>query len=130
MRTVISIRDLHLHGHHGLGEAERALGQRFLFSARCYLGEVASHCDDRLAYSIGYDVLAAEIAAVSMARDFRTIETLAENIACTLLDKHPVIEAIDVSVAKFSPPMPYLLGSASVEISLTRAEFSTLRDDF
>ncbi len=123
MRTKVSIRGLQLYGHHGLEDAERHLGQRFLFHVECRLNDVDSHLDDRLQHSVAYDALAAEIAAVSAAKKFHTIEALAEAVARALLSSHPCIEAIDVGVAKYSPPMPYLLDAASVEISLARTEF-------
>ncbi|MGC4060251.1 MAG: hypothetical protein QM749_05160 [Aquabacterium sp.] len=39
-----------------------------------------------------------------------------------MLAAYPVIEAIDVGVEKHSPPMPHAIGSAAVEIRLTRPE--------
>lgn len=122
MRTLVSIKGLQLYAHHGMEEEERSLGQRFMFDIRCRLAEVGSHHDDLLLRSVSYNALAKEIAAVSAATCFRTLEALAEAIARHLLAEHAVIEAVDVTAAKFSPPMPYLLNVASVEISLVRAE--------
>lgn len=122
MRTGISIQGLQIYGYHGLHDEERSLGQRFLFDVRCGLAEISGHLDDRLENSVGYDVLASDIAAASGARKFRTMEALAEAVARTLLDRHPVIEAVEVRVAKHSPPMALLVASAAVEITLARSE--------
>jgi len=121
MRTMVSIKGLQLYAHHGMEEAERSLGQRFLFDVCCRLVKVESHLGDSLETSVGYDTLAKEIAAVSGSKRFRTIEALAETIARHLLAGYLAIEAVDVAIAKHSPPMPYLLDAASVEISLARS---------
>lgn len=122
MRTTVSIRGLHAYGYHGLFDEERSLGQKFLFNVRCELADVSTHMDDRLEKSVGYDALANDVLKVSESQKFKTVEALAETIARTLLTSYPVIEAIDVSVEKHSPPMPHAIGSAAVEIRLTRAE--------
>ncbi|MBF1165349.1 MAG: dihydroneopterin aldolase [Dechloromonas agitata] len=122
MRTVVSIQGLQLYGYHGLHDEERSLGQRFLFNIRCRLGEVRSHLDDRLEHSVGYDVLAREVAGISESRPFHTLEALAETIARALLVAHSAIDTIEVHVAKCSPPMAHHLDCAAIEVTLARDE--------
>lgn len=122
MRTTVSLHGLQVYGYHGIFDEERSLGQRFLFSIRCELAPVATHQDDQLGHSVGYDVLAAEVSAISAARKFRTMEALAEAIARSLLASHAVIVAVDVEVSKSSPPMAHALDAAVVEVRLCREE--------
>jgi len=122
MRTVISLRGLQVYGHHGLFDEERRLGQKFLFDLRCTLADVPTHGDDVLRHSVGYDVLAGDIQALSAARKFQTLEALAESVARTLLERHAVLTAVEVHIAKLSPPMPQALTAATVEVSLDRAD--------
>ncbi|QPF76121.1 dihydroneopterin aldolase [Roseateles sp. DAIF2] len=122
MRTSISIQGLQLFGHHGLYEEERRLGQRFLFDVRCHLAEVRSHRDDRLERSIGYDRLADDVARISGARKFQTVEALAEDIARGLLGAYPPIASVEVGVSKACPPMAHVLQAARVEIAMSRDE--------
>ena len=122
MRTTVSIKGLQVYGYHGLHEEERSLGQRFLFDLHCQVATVQSHADDRLEQSIGYDVLANEVSAISAARKFNTLEALAETIARILLTRYPTLETIDVHVSKYSPPMAHAVDSATVAVSLGRNE--------
>lgn len=122
MRTLVSIHGLQVYGYHGLFDEERRLGQKFLFNVRCELADVPTHLDDRLEHSVGYDVLANEVSAISAAQKFKTVEALAETVARTLLGTHPVINAVEVHVAKSSPPMAHALSAATVEVALRRDE--------
>lgn len=120
MRTIVSLQGLQVYGYHGLFDEERSLGQKFLFDIRCELVEVATHLDDELRHSVGYNVLADEVAALSASRKFRTVEALAESVARHLLADHPAITRVEVQVAKSSPPMAHALGSATVQVALER----------
>lgn len=122
MRTLVSIHGLQVYGYHGLFDEERRLGQKFLFNVRCELADVPTHLDDQLEHSVGYDVLANEVSAISAARKFKTVEALAETVARQLLGSHPVIRAVEVHVAKSSPPMAHALSAATVEVALRRDE--------
>ena len=81
MRTLVSIHGLQVYGYHGLFDEERRLGQKFLFNVRCELADVPTHLDDQLEHSVGYDVLANEVSAISAAQKFKTVEALAETVA-------------------------------------------------
>jgi dihydroneopterin aldolase len=122
MRTTVSIHGLQVYGYHGLFDEERRLGQKFLFDVRCQLVDVPTHQDDQLANSVGYDVLANEVSSISAAQKYKTVEALAETVARTLLARNGVIAALDIKVAKLSPPMAHALTSATVEVSLRRDE--------
>ena len=122
MRTVVSVQGLQIYGYHGLCDEERSLGQKFLFTIRCQLGDVRSHLDDRLDHSVGYDVLARDVSGISESKKFRTLEALAETIARALLVAHSAIETIEVDVSKVSPPMAHHVDSAAVAVTLARSE--------
>lgn len=124
MRTFISIRGLQCYGYHGLFQEERTLGQRFVFNLRCELSQQVSHLDDTLDRSVGYDLLAQEVVAISSERKFQTLEALAETITRRLLEKHSMIDSVQAHVSKFSAPMIYALESATVEIVLRRDELN------
>jgi len=122
VRTTLAIQGLQVYGYHGLFDEEQRLGQKFVFDLRCTLVDVQTHGDDELHHSVGYDVLAGDIQAISAARKFRTLEALAESVARTLLDRYAVLAAVEVAVAKASAPMPQALTAASVEVALSRSE--------
>lgn len=122
MRTIVSIHGLQVYGYHGLFDEERRLGQKFLFNVCCELIDVPTHQDDQLENSVGYDVVANDVSEISAAKKYKTVEALAETVARTLLARYRVIAAVDIKVAKLSPPMAHALTSATVEVSLKRDE--------
>ncbi len=92
----VELHGVELYGHHGVGEAERARGQRFLYDVELEVGERGS--DDRIEAAVDYRLVAACLVEVAGGQ-FQLLEALASAIADTLLERFPV-EQVRVRVRK------------------------------
>lgn len=122
MRTSITVTGLQIYGYHGMFDAERQLGQKFIFDVRAQLASAATHLADQLDASVRYDDLVQEVVRISGDSKFHTLEALAETMARRLLQRYTVLQHITISVAKLSPPMPHMVEQARIEVNLDAEE--------
>ncbi|HTK22855.1 MAG TPA: dihydroneopterin aldolase [Gaiella sp.] len=99
---TIELAGIELFGFHGVLEAERTQGQRFLVDLDLTLdGETATAAaaSDRIEDAVDYrDVLAA-VRDVSDAHAYHLLEAFASAVAASLLDRFP-LSAVRVRVRK------------------------------
>ncbi|MBI4737887.1 MAG: dihydroneopterin aldolase [candidate division NC10 bacterium] len=116
MPDRILLHGIQFHGHHGVREEERKLGQRFVVDVDLSLDLAAAGQRDELAASVDYEQVYALVVEVGTREQFRLLEALAERLASIILDRFPVRQ-VTVRATKPSPPIPGVLGSVSVEIT-------------
>jgi 7,8-dihydroneopterin aldolase/epimerase/oxygenase len=116
------VRGLMVYAHHGVHEEERRLGQRFEIEldARLYLRQAGA--TDALEATVSYADLVALAEEIAKGRTFRLIEALADAIARVILERHPAIETVAVTVRKPSAPVPATLSHVAVEVTRGREE--------
>lgn len=118
--ATISLRGLSVYAHHGIGDEERALGQRFEFDVDVEVDDCRACQSDNAQEAIEYEAIAAVIVEVATNFRFRLIEALAEAVSIELLTEFP-ISSVRIAVHKTAPSMPYPVGRASVVVTRTRA---------
>jgi dihydroneopterin aldolase len=101
---LIEIRGIRAFGRHGVFAHERAEGQEFVVDVRLELDTRAAAASDRLADTVDYGRIAAEVHAVVESDPVDLIETLAARIADRCL-ADPRVIATAVSVHKPSAPI-------------------------
>lgn len=116
MPDRILLHGIQFHGHHGVREEERKLGQRFVVDVDLSLDLAAAGQQDELAASVDYEQVYALVVEVGTREQFRLLEALAERVASAILERFPVRQ-VTVRATKPSPPIPGVLGSVSVEIT-------------
>ncbi len=116
MADRILIRGIQFHGHHGVHEPERKLGQRFVVDIDLRLDLRPAAGTDDLSSTVDYGRVHAAVVEIGTREQFNLLETLATRIASTVLERFPVRE-VTVRVTKPSPPIPGILEGVSVEIT-------------
>lgn len=101
---VIEIRGIRAFGRHGVFDHERADGQEFVVDVRLELDVRLAGASDRLADTVDYGRIAAEVHAAVETDPVDLIETLAERIAARCLADRRVT-GVAVSVHKPSAPI-------------------------
>jgi FolB domain-containing protein len=104
--VVVRIRGLEVAGRHGVHEAERVLGQRFVVDLDMVLGTDAAAASDDLA-----GIVAGEPVAL--------LERLCRLIADRAL-REPVVREVTVTVAKPQVAIPHVLDDVSVTLHAER----------
>ena len=95
---MIEVHGLELFGHHGVGEEERRLGQRFLFDLDLVVDDAGARTD-ALEDTVDYRAVVACVRAVSDSRPFSLLEALATAVAEALLARFP-LHGVRVRVRK------------------------------
>ncbi len=113
--VVVEISGLSLFTHHGVGEAEREVGQRLVVDLRLEVGEVDATVTDLVEDTVDYAEVCQVVALVAQQRSYRTLERLCAAIADRLISDFDV-ERVMVRCAKPEPPIPLPLEEVSVEL--------------
>ncbi|KCZ93945.1 dihydroneopterin aldolase [Hyphomonas johnsonii] len=119
MTDRIFVSNLSLHGHHGVMDAEKSLGQKFMVDMECSVirpGNAADRISDTVHYGELCD-LAAEVSASSV---FNLIETFADTVAQAILDRFALVQEVTVTVRKPSAPISHVVDHVGVSVTRGR----------
>ena len=112
----IYIDGLELFAKHGVLDAEKALGQKFIVSAELSLDLRAAGVSDDLNLTVNYAELCAGITDVFTSETHDLIETCAEAVASYILHSYPPVRAVLVTVEKPWAPVGQAVRGLSVQI--------------
>jgi dihydroneopterin aldolase len=111
----VEIRGLSIYTHHGVGAAEREVGQRLLLDVSFDVPSCDAVLTDRLEDTIDYSEACDIIALAATERSYRTLERVAQVIAERLAERFGC-ESVRVRAAKPEPPLPLALEEVAVEV--------------
>lgn len=114
------LRALPFYARHGVYDAERELGQRFIIDVDCWLDTRPAAWADDASLTVSYQGIYEQVAAVVADDPVHLIETLAERIATRLLDHFDMVEQVRVVVHKPGAPVTGVFGDVGIEIVRTR----------
>ncbi len=115
----VAIEGLEVFGRHGVLDAERELGQRFVVDVRLELAGCPGAATDRLEDTVDYARLADEIAAVVAGPPVALLERLAARIAEAALAE-PLAERVAVTVRKPHVALAHPVSATAVTLRRTR----------
>jgi dihydroneopterin aldolase len=113
--VTIEIAGLSLYTHHGVGEAEREVGQRLVLDLRLDLGEADATVTDAIEDTVDYGEVCQLVALIAQQRSHATLERLCGTIADRLLGDYD-LEGVWVKATKPEPPIPLHVDEVSVEV--------------
>jgi dihydroneopterin aldolase len=111
--NAVHLKDLKFHAHHGLYPGEEKTGGPFEVHVSVYYN--ADGPVTALHQTINYVTL-FDIVKQQMAVRSNLIETVAENICSNIYAAFPVIEEIEVTIFKCSPPVPGFEGKTGITL--------------
>lgn len=120
MTFVLRIDGLALYAHHGVLEAERALGQRFFLDLVVTTEADRALHTDEIDESVHYGHVIEAATLIFTGRTFNLIEAAASAVADDLLDRFRKIVAVTVTVHKPSAPVPALIADISATVERRR----------
>ena len=118
MSNLIKITGLSAKGFHGVLDSEKRRGQKFVVDVEMSVS-VANLKDD-LNKTVNYAQAAQLIYDQITGKSVELIETLAENIAKTLLKEFKKVKEVKVIVHKPKAPISLKFTDVSVEITRKR----------
>lgn len=112
----IYIKDLDFIGYHGLFDEEQKLGQKFLISLTLSVDLRSCTENDDIDKTVHYGKVAEEVKNIFYSKNYKLIESLAEDIAKNVLIKFNLINEIEVEIKKPWAPIGINLDYVSVKI--------------
>ena len=112
----ICVKDLEVYAYHGVNQAEKDLGQRFLVSLKIFLDLSEAGDKDDLSKTVNYGELCLEIEKEFKKKRYNLIEKSAQELADFILKKYEMVEEVLVKVKKPWAPIGKPLEWVAVEI--------------
>jgi dihydroneopterin aldolase len=116
---TIELRAIELFGFHGVLDAERRDGQRFLVDVELDYAVEAPAATDRIEDAVDYRDVVAAVVEVSDGRAYHLLEAFAAAVADALLARFPVSRA-RVRVRKPDAVLPRPVDHAAVVVERGR----------
>lgn len=120
MTDRVFVKNLCLHGHHGVLEEETRLGQRFFVDIECATDHQPSAQHDDYSKAVCYATLCDIAKEVSDSGPFKLIETLGQRIADRILDQFQTVARVNVRVRKPSAPIHAAFDHVGIEVDRFR----------
>ena len=117
----VDISGLSIYTHHGVGDAEREVGQRLMFDIAFELDRCDATVTDDLDDTVDYGDVCQQVAFAAQERSFRTLERLCSHVADRLIERYGV-EEVTVRAAKPEPPIPLPVDEVAVEVFKERRD--------
>ena len=115
MTDRIVLTGLTVDGHHGVYEHEKRDGQTFVVDITVWLDLTAAAGADDLRLTLDYGELAELAAAIVAGEPRDLIETVAAEIADTVMARFTPV-AVEVSVHKPQAPIPHPFADVTVTV--------------
>lgn len=114
------IHGIEFYGYHGVPDAERTVGHRYLVDIEMEVRGDAS-VSDQIEDTVDYSAVGALVLEVGARAGVATLERIARIIGDTLLERFSMVSHATVTVAKPFPPMPVIAQQAGVTLTVERA---------
>jgi 7,8-dihydroneopterin aldolase/epimerase/oxygenase len=113
--VTIEIVGLSVYTHHGVGEAEREVGQRLVFDIDFELSDCDATVTDRVEDTVDYADVCQQVYLAAQERSYRTLERLCSAVADRLIERYGA-ESVTVRAAKPEPPIALPVEEVAVEV--------------
>lgn len=112
MADRIELTGLECFGYHGVFEEEKKTGQPFIVDVTCWLDTAG--IEDDLSRTVNYAELADVAANIVEGPSRDLIETVAEEVAETAMQRFEILHAIEVTIHKPKAPIPRTFADVAV----------------
>ncbi len=115
----VLLEGLEFYGYHGVPDAEQQVGHRYRVDLRMRVNSRAEHTDD-IADTEDYAKIGGDLVRFGENQQYKTLERLAQLMAQLVLDAHPKVSGVNITVRKLLPPAPFIAESSGVTLDLQR----------
>lgn len=115
----IFVKDLRIHGFHGVKDAEKSLGQKFHIDIICEVERNGERAD-AMSSTVCYGALCQLAEDISSAQTFNLIETLAERIATAIFERFAAVVQTQLTIRKPNAPVSHIVDHVGVSITRSR----------
>ncbi|MFA5479684.1 MAG: dihydroneopterin aldolase [Candidatus Muiribacteriota bacterium] len=117
---TLKLKDMTFYGYHGVCDAERKVGQRFIVDVEIKADLEKAAKNDCLEHTVNYEEIFLNIKKLVSCTKFFLIESLGLKIADYILESNNIVNQVKVTVKKPQVPIPDMTGYSEVEIIKNR----------
>ncbi|AKK03988.1 dihydroneopterin aldolase [Corynebacterium epidermidicanis] len=125
MADRIELTGLECFGYHGVFDFERREGQKFVIDATCWLDTAPAAAADDLTLTLNYAELAQLIVDIVTGEPRDLIETVAAEVANTVMERFELLHAVEITVHKPAAPIPHSFADVAVVARRSRKSLRT-----
>lgn len=122
---LVEVRGLKLRGRIGVTADERSNDQPLVVSIAARMDTRAASTTDDISATLDYEEVVREISKIVSSEEYQLVETLADRIARTILER-PFVEDVWVRIAKPEAPLAEEVDEVAVEITRSRDDLEQL----
>ena len=124
----ITIKNAHYYAYHGVKDEERKLGGKYEVDLILdYDAKVAIVRDD-VNYALNYEIAMFCISEIMTGDSYSLIETIANEILNSAMEKFEFLQKATVRVRKLNAPLKRTTDYVEVEQSIERAEPAQIKE--
>ena len=101
----VSLVNSVFYAHHGVMQEEHRIGGRYEVDISMDLNFEEAAATDDLARTVDYESVYSCVREMIVNNNFYLIERLAYLIAHEVLEQHPIVDTVEVTVRKPNPPV-------------------------
>lgn len=124
----ITIKNAHYYAYHGVLEEERKLGGKYEVDLIMDYDAKAAIVRDDVNYALNYELAMYCISEVMTGDSYSLIETIANEILNSVMEKFDSIQEATVRVRKINAPMKRTTDYVEVEQNVKRAKSKKIED--
>ena len=117
---VIRLRDVTIFPRLGVAEIEKGWVQKVTLDLELHLDLAQPAASDAVSHTVDYEAVYRRIREIADARAFHLIESLAGEIASTVLREYDHVQRIVIRVRKMNLPFDANLSCVEVELERRR----------
>lgn len=122
MTNTIHINGLEIHANHGVFEAEKELGQRFIVNAVLHLDFQNAINSDDLENTVHYGFVSEDIIEYFQANRCDLIETITHQLVDMLFAKYQLINRIELEVVKPWAPLKFSFDDVRTRVDESKTQ--------
>ena len=116
----IILKDMVFYGYHGVQDAERTLGQRFIVTINLTTDDAKDRFVHKLEDTVDYTKVYAVVKEVMEIDKHHLLENCANKILDTVLESFELVESVTISIRKPSVPIQGQLSFSEIEMTRGR----------
>ena len=102
---IVRIVNATFYAHHGVMHEERRLGNRYEVDVAMHLDFEVAGASDAIEDTVDYYAVYDTVKQIITENKFYLIERVAYLIGRALLERHPLLDEVEVTVRKHNPPV-------------------------
>lgn len=120
--SKLNITNLEFYAYHGVKKEEKKLGGKFQVDIELVYDSKNAVINDDINFAVNYEEVVFTVSEIVLNESYDLIETLANEILNSVMDKYEEVKKVKVKIRKLNVPMRRIVKYVEIEQSMERGE--------